>query len=235
MDRLAVKRGWSLSWPYLDPTTAAYLDALHLGMVPGPLWLLDPERPNRFHGRIAATGSVDRTTAGFAATSGALTWSTAVPPIGVPVAGGLDWAATATGGNLYTADGIPVVPGEPVVFSAFVASATVPVRLLIALYNAANTFVSSAESAPAIPGSGGQRLTVSHTPAAPSAIARGFLAASNSDAGGRISTAGWQLEPGTTPSDWSPGGGAAVVVLDALSTAYPVPGSRAATLTLLEV
>ncbi|SDC25908.1 hypothetical protein [Actinokineospora iranica] len=235
VDRVAVKRTWSLTWPYLDPDTHAYLDALHHGLVAGPLWLVDPERRNRLPPHIAASGSFQHTTTGFFPSAGTLAWTTEVPVPDVPLAGGLDWSVPAGGGQLI-ADPCPVLPGEPVCMSVWVTSTVLPVGLLVALYDAAGAFVSFATSpSPATTPETGARLWLTHTPTAPAALARLALTADSSTSGGRVATTGWQLEPGLTPGGWAPGGGAAHVVPDALSAAYPVPGARATTLTLLEV
>ncbi|CRK55422.1 hypothetical protein [Alloactinosynnema sp. L-07] len=234
VDRVAVKRVWVLSWPYLDPGTAAFLDAIHLGMVAGPLWLLDGERPNRLTPHVAATGSAERTTTGFTASAGALTWTTGVPASTLPLAGGLSWAATAAGGQVYL-DPIPVVPGEPLTMSAWAASAAVALRWTAALYDKTDTYLSFTESIPTTPGAAGQRLTHTFTPTGNAALVRVALTASPTPSGGTATTTAWQLEPGPAATAWAPGGGAAVVAVDALTTAYAVPGSRAMALMLLEV
>lgn len=234
IDRLAVKRTWMLTWPYLDPATHAFLDAAHTGVVAGPLWLIDPQRPNRLPPQIAATGSTDRTTTGFTPSAGTLTWTTAVPASTLPIAGGLSWTVPAAGGQVIP-DPIPVLPGETITVTAWAASAAVPLRLVVALYDRADAYLTFTESAPVTPGAGGARLAVTLTPTGTAALARIALTASPTGGGGTVTSSAWQLEAATTPSPWSPGGGAAVVAVDALSTAYPVPGSRASALTLLEV
>lgn len=233
IDRLAVRRTWALSWPYLDPTVHAFLDALHLGIVPGPLWLLDPQRANRLTLAVAATGSPERTTTGFTATAGTLAWSAAVPVSTLPIAGGLSWAVPAAGGQLAHVDPVPVLPGETVTASAWV-TATVPVRLSVSLYDRTDALLTTVQSDPITPGAGGTRLTLPLVPGATAAFARLALTVPASTAT-TLTTAAWQLEAAATASPWSPGGGAAVVAVDALTTAYPVPGTRATALTLLEV
>lgn len=229
IDRLAVKRVWALTWPYLDPDTHAFLDALHLGAVAGPLWLVDPQRRNLASVRVATTGSSDRTTRGFTATAGTLAWTATVPDIGVPVAGGLSWDAP-TGGSLRADTAVPVVPGEVITATAFVA-ATTPVVLTIESYDRTGAALPTTTSPSTVPGTAGTRVVLTATPHPSAATARMVLTA----AAGVIATAGWQIEASESPTAWTPGGGASEVAVEAFTSAYPIPGAHASTLTLLEI
>ncbi|SES49059.1 hypothetical protein [Actinokineospora terrae] len=231
VDQVAVKRTWSLTWPYLDPDTHAYLDALHLGLVDGPLWLIDGERRNRLAPRVAATGSATRTTAGFSPTAGTLLWTPTVPVSPVPLAGGLDWTPPPVGGSL-AGDPVPLVTGEPVTASAWVR-AGVTTRVRLEFYDTTDTQIGHVDSPPSTPGTD-QRLSVSVIASA-AAAARVALLVEANPSGAHVLTTAWQLDAAPTTTPWAPGGGAAEVAVDALSAAYPVPGSWATTLTLLEV
>ncbi|WP_026424670.1 hypothetical protein [Actinokineospora inagensis] len=231
VDRIAVPRAWSLTWPYLDPDTHAYLDALHLGLVDGPLWLIDGERRNRLSPQVAATGSAQRTTTGFTPTAGTLVWTATVPVTPLPLAGGLDWTPPAVGGSL-AADRVPLAAGEPVTASAWVR-AGVTTRVRLEFYDTNDSPLGHVDSPPSTPDSD-QRLVVSVL-ASSAAAARMALLVEGNAAGAHVLTTAWQLEPAPTATPWVPGGGAAQVVVDGLSAAYPVPGSWASTLTLLEV
>lgn len=235
VDRLAVKRAWTLTWPYLDPDTHAWLDALHLGAVAGPVWLLDPQRRNRLPARVATGGSVERTTAGFAPTAGTVAWSTAAPTSGTGIAGGVVWTVPATSAQLL-ADPVPVLPGEALCVSAWVASTVVQVGLIAAFYTPAGAFagLDSSTSTTVTPAAG-QRLALTVTPPSGAGTARVGVITDASPAGGPVATTGWQLESGTAASGWAPGGAAAQVAVDALTAGYPLPGAWATTLTLLEV
>ncbi|GAB3873750.1 hypothetical protein GCM10029964_014540 [Kibdelosporangium lantanae] len=106
IDVLGMRRTWSLTWPFLDPDTHAYLDALYLGLVSDPLWLIDPQRPNRLSVGVASGGSTTRTTDLFTATAGTLAWTpTALG--GLPVAGGIAWTPPAEGGRLGATGRVP--------------------------------------------------------------------------------------------------------------------------------
>lgn len=230
VDRFAVKRVWILSWPYLDADSHAFLDALHLGVLAGPVWLIDPQRRNRIHGRIAATGAFHRSTNGFTATAGTLAWSATVPDVGVPIAGGLAWTAAA-GAALSQGDVVPLVPGESITASAFVA-ATVPISVRVELYDHAGTALPPLTSPENTPGTAGARITLTAPPNPVAVTARMSILAQSA---GPVATAGWQLEHGTTATAWTPGGGAAEVAVDAFTTAYPLPDAHACALTLLEI
>lgn len=55
------KRSWT--WAYAGLTTAqlTWVEALQYGLVPGPLYLIDPRRPNRLPVQVATGGSLYRT------------------------------------------------------------------------------------------------------------------------------------------------------------------------------
>lgn len=231
VDRLAVRRAWALAWPFLDAATHAYLDAIHLGLVPGPLWLIDPQRPNRLPVPIASTGSASRGTAGFTATTGTLVFTAEVPSAGLPLAGGLSWTPSGGGGQVTADPPVPLVAGEAVTFSAHVAASS-PVRLALTTYTATGTPIGTQQSDPATPDSPGARLALTTT--APAGAVSCRVALSTATAGPVVTTA-WQLEPGTTATGWQPGGGAALVLLADLAVTYPIPGTHQTALTLLEV
>jgi hypothetical protein len=233
VDRLGIKRTWTLTWPYLDPDTHAYLDALHLGLITGPVWLVDPQRVNQLGVQAASAGSANHSTDGFTTTAGNLAWSPAIRT-GAPVDGGISWSVPAEGGRLEATGHVPVPDLLPVVFSVFLAG-TRPVRLTVTTENPSGIPVSVLDSPPILPGSTGTRTSLVVTPAPGVAACRVAITAPPDTATTTIGTAAWQVQPGTLPSPWRPGGGAAVVIVESLRVAYPVPGSYATTATLLEV
>jgi hypothetical protein len=64
-DRFGYKRSWTWSYPLLTERQARLVEALQRNMVPGPLYLIDPRRPNRLPEQIASGGSLMRTPTGF--------------------------------------------------------------------------------------------------------------------------------------------------------------------------
>jgi hypothetical protein len=232
VDRLGIKRTWSLTWPYLDPDTHAYLDALHLGLITGPVWLVDPQRVNQLGIQAASVGSANHSTDGFTTTAGTLAWSPGIRA-GAPVDGGISWIVPAEGGRLEATGHVPVPDAQPVTFSVFLAG-TRPVRLTVTTENASGIPVSVLDSPPILPGAAGSRSSLLVTPA-PGVAACRVAITTPPDTVATITTGAWQVQPGTLPGPWRPGGGAAVVIVESLRVAYPVPGSYATTATLLEV
>ncbi|MCK2239403.1 MULTISPECIES: hypothetical protein [unclassified Crossiella] len=232
IDRIAVRRTWVLSWPYLDPGSAAYLDALHLGLLDGPLWLIDPQRVNRLPVQAAATGTGLRSVQGFTATGGTLRWISQPSPL--PLSGGLRWEAPPGGGQLTADTEVPALPGEPVTFSAYV-SAEVAVRAVVAAYTASGAQLTLTEGTPITPGPTLRRTHVTALVPATAAYLRLGLLLPTGGPGGAVTTQAWQAEAAPQPTPWAPGGGSAVVALDSVTTAYPLPGLHGTTVTLWEV
>ncbi len=231
IDLLGVRRTWTLSWPFLDAATHAYLDALHLGLITEPVWLIDPQRPNRLPVPVASTGSTTRTTERFTTTAGTLAW---IPSSlgALPAAGGLAWTVSAEGGRLDATGRVPLPDTGPVTFSAY-AAATRPVRLTATTETTTGNPLSTHDSDPVTPEPTGTRLTLTVTPPAGAAACRVALTTPPGTAA-TITTTGWQLEAGRLATPWNAGGGAAVVLVESLRVTYPLPGSYATTLTLLE-
>lgn len=237
LDRLGVHRTWVLGWPYLDADTRSWLTLLHAGLLEGPLWLLDPSEPNRLPRQIATTGGVEHAPDGFRVSAGHLTWAPAplTPPATPrPVgSGALKWTVPESGGRLRTETTVPLLPGDTVTLAATAtAAAASPVHLTAHLYDGDGAPVAEILGEPATPGSDGARLALTVI-APPGAVA--ISAGLETTAAGTVTTSAWSLTPAATAPDWTPGGGAAVVLCDALAVRYPVPGSFATTLTLLEV
>ena len=243
IDLTGRRRTWVLSWPYLDADTFAFLDAAHAGMMAeGPLYLLDPMRPNMLSERVAATGSARRSAAGFTPSdTGIVTYVAGnVPPgTGLPLGGGLQWVPAAAGGQLLTTDMFPLTAEIPFTMSAWCTGPT-PVFLRCRYFNASGTLLMSARSPTVTPGAAWVQLTQTTalpTATAPAGLCTVNLIAEATPAGTAplTNTTGWQAELGSTLSPFAPGGGAARVLVESLTTGYPLPGSYAVELTLLEV
>ncbi|WP_206796618.1 hypothetical protein [Amycolatopsis sp. MtRt-6] len=236
LDRLGIRRTWTLTWPYLDPDTRSWLSALYAGLVPGPLWLLDPSDRNRLPVQVATAGAVEHTADGFTASTGTLAWQAApVVPTGTSTplgASALVWTATAaSGGTMVTLDPVPVMPDEVVTFAASLA-ATVAVRLTAFVLDASGATLTTAQSPAATPGASGARMSLAIPATAGAALIRPGLALAQA---GAITTSAWSLTTGDTAPTWSTGGGASTVLLDQLPWKYPIPGAFSTTLVLLEV
>jgi hypothetical protein len=120
----------------LTTRQAKYVEALHHNLIPGPLYLIDPNRPNRLPEQIATGGTVKRNPTGFIGSNTTLTvWRplTAAPapqstlPSSPMLRGCLEWQLIAAGNARldlggYAPDGrldIPVRPLEPMLISAW--------------------------------------------------------------------------------------------------------------------
>lgn len=131
------RRAWSWDWATMLPVQVAYVDALHAGLVPGPLRLIDPRRANRLPDYVASGGSTRGTAAGFLAAAGTRSYVSifTVPadedtlgPVGM-VLGATKWTNPTTAG-MFAADRyvatspwwVPLLPGETVDCFAWVAA-----------------------------------------------------------------------------------------------------------------
>lgn len=65
VDTFGYKRSYSWKWSMLHPVHVSVVEAIYTGIMPGPLRLIDPNRPNRLPIQIAAGGSVTASTRGF--------------------------------------------------------------------------------------------------------------------------------------------------------------------------
>ncbi|MEV7548151.1 hypothetical protein AB0N89_00840 [Amycolatopsis sp. NPDC089917] len=235
LDRLGVRRTWTLSWPYLDAELKGWLSLLHNGLVPGPLWLIDPAEPNRLPVQVATAGGVERAAGGIATAVGGVAWRQAplVPP-GTPAPAGssaLLWVVPSGGGSLSAVEPVPVLPGETVTFTASVA-ATVAVSLAAFVLDSAGAVRTTVQGTASVPGSGGTRMSLTVPASDGAAAVRPALAR---ELPGVVTTSAWSITTGTEVPPWTAGGGAAVVLLDSLPWTYPLPGSFSTTLTLQEV
>lgn len=128
-DRFGYKRSWTWTYPALTERQARYVEALQRNMIPGPLYLIDPRRPNRLPEQIASGGSLLRTPTGFIPSNTTtclwrpLTYPAATPatlPASPILRGCLEWQLLASAASSlelsgYAADGrhnVPVMPGE---------------------------------------------------------------------------------------------------------------------------
>lgn len=165
-DRFGYKRSWTWTYPLLTDRQAQLVEALHRNLIPGPLYLLDPRRPNRLPEQIASGGSLLRTPTGFIPSNtttclwrpltypGATT--STLPPYPI-LRGGLEWQLLAggAGGTLELAgkalDGrhnTPVIPRETLEFSAWVTGLpAASVSATVTVYNASGTSLATATAA----------------------------------------------------------------------------------------
>jgi len=156
-DRFGYKRSWTWTYPALTQSQARLVEALQRNLVPGPLYLIDPRRPNRLPEQIASGGSLLRTPTGFIPSNTTnclwrpLTYPAATPtslPAAPILRGCLEWQLLVpNGGTLELAgkagDGrhnIPVLPRETLEVSLWSTGApAASIAGTVSVYNAAGT------------------------------------------------------------------------------------------------
>lgn len=138
-DVFGLKRSLSWAFPGLLAPQQQWIEALNRALVRGPLYLIDPRRPNRLPEQTASGGSVFRTPDAFIPSNNGVCYWRAhsqmslldqmTLPARMLTRGGLEWALLdGTGGALELAglalDGrlnVPVLPSEPLECSAWLA------------------------------------------------------------------------------------------------------------------
>ncbi|TCO47295.1 hypothetical protein [Actinocrispum wychmicini] len=239
LDVLGHKRTYKIQWDYLTHDDLSYLEALHLGLIDGPLRLVDPQRRNRLRAQVSSGGSRSRTTAGFTATQGTLAFTSGATPPDVFAAGAITWTLPAAAGGRLTAndtltDRTPLIPGEPVTLSLYAAGDPVTVQVVITPVDPSGQ-PGSPVFGPQVTLTGSyQRLPLTFIPGPSHAGCAVGVDVPIGGPTGTITTTGWQLEAAPTASPWVPGTGCPVVVIDSLTDVYPEYGYHAPTLTLLE-
>lgn len=166
-DRFGFKRSWTWTYPALGLHQNQFVEALQRGLVPGPLYLIDPRRINRLPEQQASGGSLLGSPDGFIPSNTAvcywrpLSYVTAADVSTLPAApllsGCLEWATlTSDPATLelagYADDGrldIPVMPSEPLTVSGWVTGPVgSAVTVTASVYSAAGMVLSTATSAP---------------------------------------------------------------------------------------
>lgn len=160
-DVFGYKRSWSFDFPGLTRTEAVYVEALQRNLVPGPLYLIDPRRPNRLPEQIASGGSLLRTPDGFIGSNTTITtWSpmtaTATTITSLPAApllrGTLAWQLLAPGAATLELAGlapdgrhnVPVMPRENLTASAWaVGPPSDQIDMTITVYGAGGDVLSA--------------------------------------------------------------------------------------------
>ncbi|MBP2325322.1 hypothetical protein JOF56_005707 [Kibdelosporangium banguiense] len=239
VDTLGHKRTYKLQWDYLTHDELSYVEALYLGLIDGPLRLIDPQRKNRLAAQASSGGSRFRNIAGFTPTQGTVTFTPSTPPPEVFAAGAITWAIPATtGGRLIVGDNltgrVPLITGEQVTLSIYATGEGLTARAVVVPFDAAGV-AGAPVFGPAIGLTAVyQRLAVTLTPNTGQAGCAVGLDVPSGGPAGMVTTTGWQLEAATTASPWGPGSGCPVVVVESLADTYPEYGYHASTLTLLE-
>jgi hypothetical protein len=160
-DRFGYKRSWTWPYPLLTDRQAQLVEAFQRNLVPGPLYLIDPRRPNRLPEQIASGGSLLRTPTGFIPSNNAaflwrpLTYppaTSATLPASPILRGCLEWQHLTTGGSFISLAGkaldgrhnVPVIPRETLEASLWVTGpSTATLGGNVQIFNAAGTVLSA--------------------------------------------------------------------------------------------
>lgn len=243
---LGRRRGrWVIPWVYLDPDQYALLSALQAGLLGSPLRLIDPERPNLAHPRLATGGSEEQSTDGWLATSGTLGWVAVTdPPPGVLVNGAISWVrpTTAAGdlapgrtGHAYRA---PVLGGQQMRLSQWVRATSGSFTAAFGTdhFNTAGSVTTVVGSAATV-SSAWTELSTVWTPTTGRVEAAPVLRIASGQPAGTVQATGVQIVYGPAARPWRDGGGAPVVLIppDGLTEDRPWSGETDTTLTLVEV
>lgn len=221
--RSAQPRSWPLAWPTLSEDELTYLRSVGLGLVPGPLRLIDPMARNLLPVQVATGGSYRRDTSRWSSTGGSTASWVPVndPPEGVPVRGAVSWvrtttaAATLAGGD--TADRVPLVPGRAVRCSVWARGSAVAAAAAVDAYDAAGAAARTMGPSVTLHATDWRHLAVDYTPATGRVSVAPLLTVAAGQAVSTVQITGWQVafvDGLLQPQGWTEGGGAPEVLVD---------------------
>lgn len=241
VDRLAQPRSWAMRWEALTEDQYTYLRLVGLGLIRGPLRLLDPEQRNRLPVEVASGGSYSRTADAFTQTGGEdPTWAAVTdPPTTAPVRGAISWERTTTGAaSLTTADDedrVPVVEGEELRASIWVRGAAIDAAAAIDAWDSADSSTRTTGTAPTLGTTTWTQLTVTYTVPSGRISVSPVLVVASGQAASTLSATGWQISLSSEATTWTTGGGTPTVVAGSeLTDTYVLTGLRGVGLLLLE-
>lgn len=222
--RRSQPRSWPLSWPTLSEDELTHLRLVGLGLVSGPLRLLDPMVRNLLPVQVATGGSYDRDTSRFSVTGGSSSsWVPVTdPPATVPVRGVISWVRAGTGAATLTtsdaADRVPLIPGRTVRLSTWARGTAIAVSAAANAWDAAGAAAVTTGTAATLHATDWRWLAVDYTPTAGRVSASPALSAASGQAVSTVQTTGWQVafadQLADQPQDWTEGGGAPEILVD---------------------
>lgn len=241
VDRISQPRKWPCRWSVLTEDETNYVRMVGLGLVRGPLRLIDGEIRNRLPVRVASGGAYTQSATDFTQSGGSTpTWlAIADPPATVPVRGVTSWQRTTTAaGELKTANSahrVPLIPSEQVRVSLWARGAAIQASAALDAWNAAGASARTTGTAVTLHAMNWTYLDVTFTPASDRIELSPLLNVASGQAASTLQTTGWQVAPSSAPTTWTAGGGAPVVVAGSeLTDVYILTGLRGFGLLLLE-
>jgi hypothetical protein len=243
-DVLGRARGrWELRWMYLTGEQTALLSALRAGRLGRTLRLLDPDRPNLMHVRLATGGSEERSTDGWYTSAGTLTWQQVTGlPADLLTDGAISWERTTTAesvlapGRLGPAYRAPVLDGQAVRFSLWLraTSGTPSASIGVDHYDTAGTRVTETAAAAITVPTTWTEWSYTWTPGAGRVSAAPLLHIAAAQAASTVQVTGAQAVYGTAAQPWREGGGAPLVVVENLAEIRPSLAEHNVMMALLE-
>lgn len=241
VDRLAQPRSWPMRWEALTEDQSTYLRLVGLGLIRGPLRLVDPEQRNRLPVEAASGGSYSRTADAFTQTGGSTpTWVAVTdPPTTAPVRGAISWERTTTGAASLTTtndeDRVPVVEAEELRASIWVRGAAIDAAAAIDAWDSADSATRTTGTAATLSTTTWTQLTVTYTVASGRVSVTPVLVVASGQTASTLSVTGWQISLSSEATTWTVGGGTPTVVAGSeLTDTYVLTGLRGVGLLLLE-
>lgn len=248
VDRVAMPRRWAMAWRVLPEDTLTYLAAVGLGLVAGPLRLLDPLVRNRLGRQVATGGSMRRSVDRWAAYDGSsIAWvPLSDPPAGIPVRGAVSWTLPdLSGTELTVASGreastgrVPVLPGETVRVSGWARGTTgTGVALGADTWDAAGVSVTTEGALTALDATVWSPLSFTYpVPGDGSRPAVSpYLRAPAGQPAATVQITGLQVCDATAPDVWTLGGGTPVVIATESTDVYELVDKHSYSMVLREV
>lgn len=232
------RRTYPLAWEWLSGDQAAYIEAIELGLIKGPLRLLDPFRRNLASLQVSTGGSYDRSIAGWSAPEGGgIEWRTvATPPI-TNLLGCIRWTRTTTAAAQLAArdEQVPLITGQTVRISSWCrATAAIAVAIATDAHNVAGAITTATASPVTLSTSAWTELSTTYVPPSDRVTLSPRWVIAAGQAAGTVEITAVQIGFSSEPTTWVPGTGVPTVVPVELRDSYPLLGRRAITLTLRE-
>lgn len=238
VDITGFRTDYQFDFNWLTRDEFLWLEALHLRLVPGPFYLLNPLKRNRLSSQASRLMPSFKQSAGVAfdgPSSVSRDWPTDLPIPGRSLKLA-NWTGTTNNVAFDTGKPVPVLPGETLTASVWLKSDVTynNVKLRIAWYTVDKQFIRNDEISVAPSPDWSLHWFTYHE--APSNAAAGVFSVVLGAPTTAVYFAAPMLEAGTDywPNEWEIGGGATLVHVDTLETTSKIFPLRNASLKLME-
>lgn len=235
VDVTGFKQSFQFEFEHLTSEQFAWMEALHLRYIPGPLFLLNPLKKNFVSREVCSLAVGSASVQGIGSDTGTLSYDTSFPTGVLGVQSLLNTGYVA--GNVVRfgqARPMAVRPSETGTFSVYLRSdSNQDVTLVLDVFRADGTQTTS-PSVVANMTSTWTRFSLTATSAADAAWVVPALVFNMGGTLPPFRIAAPQMERGSSATGWEMGGGSVRVLIDQLPTSSPLSPLTDATLTLLE-